>query len=117
MTCDSDLKMAAACGVYCGDCSCYESVCPGCPAVAGKVFWTKLETVEFDSCPIYDCCITDKGYEHCGDCAEFPCEVYMNVKDPDDPQADIHKEKIIRDLRRRTEIGTCSWLAEKGRAS
>jgi len=113
MTCDTDSDLASACGIYCGDCEFHKEICPGCPVVAGKVFWTEIEGVEHDSCPIYECCVIEKGLEHCGLCPDLPCEVYMDLVDPNDPVADVHKQVNIRELRRRKEIGTCAWLVEK----
>ena len=56
----------ARCGLICNDCSYRESAnCPGCVAAKGNVFW--------GTCSLATCC-QDKGFEHCAQCSDFPCE-------------------------------------------
>jgi hypothetical protein len=58
--------LAARCGVYCGECEYREKMnCPGCIQAEGTLFW--------GTCAVAVCC-TGKGHEHCGQCAEFPCD-------------------------------------------
>lgn len=53
------------CGLRCGECSYREGMgCPGCTQIT-KPFWG-------DSCPVKACC-EDKGFQHCGQCRDFPC--------------------------------------------
>ena len=55
----------AYCGLNCEGCEYIESNgCKGCVALKGKVFWGE--------CALAKCCI-EKGHDHCGQCAEFPC--------------------------------------------
>jgi len=42
--------------------------CQGCIAIH-KPFWG-------DSCPVKDCC-EGRGYDHCGLCSEFPCDLLV----------------------------------------
>ncbi|NQT32027.1 MAG: DUF3795 domain-containing protein [Deltaproteobacteria bacterium] len=79
----------------------------------GKPFWAPLFDVEV--CPIYDCCINRKQLEHCGLCAEFPCQIFISLRDPvlSDEEAEQALRKRQQDLRRRKEIGTQAWLKER----
>ena len=55
------------CGILCNGCSWQEKVgCKGCLNIE-KPFWS-------DSCAVKACC-EGKSLEHCGQCAEFPCEL------------------------------------------
>jgi hypothetical protein len=60
------LKVQSRCGLLCDGCTYKQSHgCAGCIAVAGKPFWGE--------CDVAKCC-QSKGYAHCGECAEIPCE-------------------------------------------
>ena len=72
--------LAAACGLYCGECEYIEKQCHGCANVQGKPFWTAQFGVEV--CPLYDCCVAQKRLEHCGLCHDFPCETFNSLRDP-----------------------------------
>ena len=52
------------CGILCSQCEYLEQCGGGCTKMS-KPFWG-------DSCPVKDCC-EGRGYEHCGQCSEFPC--------------------------------------------
>ena len=66
---DNDMK--AICGTYCGTCEWTRPCnCPGCKACGGKMFWGE--------CDIAKCCIS-KGYEHCGQCPEMPCQMLKDL--------------------------------------
>lgn len=53
------------CGICCSGCGYKESVgCTGCVTME-KPFW--------GDCPVKVCC-ESKSLEHCGECADFPCE-------------------------------------------
>lgn len=69
----------ACCGTVCGDCPYFPEQCPGCLAVEGRVFWTRFTGDE--RCAIYACCVRERGFEHCGRCAELPCARY-DTEDP-----------------------------------
>jgi len=59
------LAIQSRCGLLCDGCSFKESQgCIGCIGLAGKPFWGE--------CPVAKCC-QDKGFAHCGDCADIPC--------------------------------------------
>lgn len=108
-----DLAHAPPCGLYCGDCEFLGKNCEGCGHVAGKPFWSCQ--VPGGICPIYDCCMNKKGLSHCGECEDLPCEVFLQLKDPnlsDEAFAASLKDRQTQLLRRK-EVGTERWLAEK----
>ncbi len=72
-------RIESCCGVVCSDCEWFPNKCSGCPSMKGKVFWTKI--LNKDICDIYQCCINEKQYNHCGECENLPCEKY-DQKDP-----------------------------------
>lgn len=69
----------ACCGTVCGACPYFSEQCPGCPAVEGRVFWTRFTGDE--RCAIYACCVGERHLEHCGGCEELPCARY-DAEDP-----------------------------------
>ena len=60
------MKMVESrCGALCSQCEYREHAnCKGC-IVIKKPIWG-------ESCPVKSCC-EDRGYQHCGQCSEFPC--------------------------------------------
>ena len=91
-----ETALAAACGLYCGDCEYLGNRCTGCAQLQGKPFWAGQYGVEV--CPIYGCCVDQKGLEHCGLCDEFPCETFTSLRDPS-----MTDEQFERSLRERQE--------------
>ena len=88
----------SCCGINCSTCPFTETVhegmtepCKGCHAVAGKLFWTQY--LGLDVCPIYQCCVNENQYHHCGQCEQLPCEIYFNTKDPSLSE-DEHQKSI-----------------------
>lgn len=79
----------------------------------GKPFWT--QQMEVKVCPLHDCCRNRRQLEHCGLCADFPCAVFLEMRDPalGDEEARKAMEARQADLRRRKEIGTDRWLEER----
>ncbi len=55
---------------------------------------------------VFQCCVGDRGLEHCGLCLDFPCQVFLSHAPPLDVAQRYHS------LRRRTELGTAAWLDE-----
>lgn len=109
----SNIHLVSVCGIYCGDCKYLNEMCKGCGTEKGKIFWTKSDEIPFDICPLWECCIEKKQLEHCGLCSEFPCKTYLDLKDPEDPKADLNKQKNVENLSLRIKIGTDKWLEEK----
>lgn len=59
------------CGIRCNDCEGRaESGCTGCITME-KPFWGGI-------CEVKSCC-EDKKLDHCGLCADFPCDVLANM--------------------------------------
>lgn len=80
----------SCCGVVCPECEYFGESCDGCNEIKGKVFW--LEYTGETVCSIYECCIEQKGLEHCGKCREFPCKRY----DADDPTKSAEENEMAR---------------------
>lgn len=112
----SDVHLAPVCGIYCGGCEYLNTACAGCGRVEGKPFWTSQ--IPGGVCPLHDCCANQKKLEHCGLCAEFPCETFLALRDPSmsDEQFQESLERRKGALARRAEIGTEVWLREVSRA-
>ena len=72
--------MLSPCGVDCTQCSSYRDTCAGCREIKGKVYWAGYVGAEV--CPMYGCCINEKKMNHCGECAELPCRLYFDTRDP-----------------------------------
>ena len=79
------------CGALCEKCPFFKETCAGCIECAGKVFWA----VEHfgGSCPLYACAVTERGYKSCGECAELPCRLFFEMKDPSMTDEE-HKKSI-----------------------
>ena len=79
-TVDQLLKVQSYCGLLCDGCSYKESHgCVGCLALKGKPFWGE--------CDVAKCCI-GKGYAHCGECPDMPCEDLRNMSCGDGEECD-----------------------------
>lgn len=77
--------MIGMCGAYCGICEWREKTnCPGCQACQSTVFWGK--------CSIAECSI-NKGYTHCGYCADLPCDKLQDIFD--DKEHGDNGERLI----------------------
>ena len=71
----------SACGLNCSDCQFLGKNCGGCNKVSGKTFWA-VEHLPAKICPIFDCSINTKKLKNCGKCADLPCKIFTNLKDP-----------------------------------
>lgn len=57
------------CGIACFECEYLEQkVCEGGCLAIKKPFWAQ------ENCPVKTCC-EKKGYMHCGECENFPCDL------------------------------------------
>jgi len=78
-----DFGLLTVCGADCGSCPNYleekQPRCAGCGALKGKPFWAT------GVCPLYECA-GKRGVNHCGVCEEFPCELFVNHYDPNNPE-------------------------------
>jgi hypothetical protein len=105
-----DVKLAAACGLYCGSCEYLEEKCAGCGHIAGKPFWTAEFGVAV--CPLFACCVGEKNLEHCGECAELPCKLFLEFHDPalspEEAEASVRERR--EQLLKRKEMGTEKWV-------
>ncbi len=109
----SDANCAPVCGIYCGSCGFLGQQCKGCGHEEGKPFWAL--GVPGGVCPLYDCCRNQKRLEHCGLCGDFPCKTFSDLRDPSMSDEEFQRSLCARqqDLKRRADIGTEKWLAEK----
>ncbi len=93
-------RLAAVCGRYCAACdACQDGSCCGCAYQLGRT--------RRGECPVFACCIADRGLEHCGLCLDFPCQVFISHAPP------LEVARLYKALRRRAEIGTPAWLDEQ----
>ena len=109
---ENDVLLAAACGLYCGECELRGEKCAGCGHVRGRPFW--VAQYELEVCPVYGCAVEKHGLEHCGLCDEYPCEMLVSMRDPSmsDEEYERSLENKKAALVRRREIGTAAWLRE-----
>ena len=94
---DKDISVCGIdCAVMCEECNKHEDLknnpCKGCNALEGKVFWLKY--FNMDICPIYSC-VKEKQLAHCGECAQLPCNIYFEMKDP--ASSDEQHQQSIND--------------------
>lgn len=72
-----DELLLSPCGTYCGPCEFLnreeKPSCLGCGYQKGQPFWGE--------CKVY-ACSKEREVSHCGECPEFPCEVFVNQFDP-----------------------------------
>ncbi|NJE05324.1 DUF3795 domain-containing protein [Thermococcus sp. M36] len=73
-------KIIGVCGCVCSNCEMYGNECGGCYIVEGGPCW--LHEVGLKVCDFYECCVLDKGLEHCGQCGEIPCDRFWKNKAP-----------------------------------
>jgi hypothetical protein len=108
----SDKYYAPVCGIFCGDCGYLGKDCTGCGYMDGKPFWTAQ--IPTGICPLHDCCRNQKQMEHCGLCDDFPCQMFLELRDPDMSDEEFQSSLKARQdvLKRRAEIGTEKWLQE-----
>jgi len=73
--------MMSPCGLDCASCEWHAGGkpprCAGCVEIKGRPFW--------GICPTYTCVSNHKA-GHCGTCDEFPCEKFLDMFDPNDPE-------------------------------
>jgi len=70
----------------------YRESCGGsCHASGGKPFY--LKDFGVDVCPIYDCAVNKNGFKTCAPCAELPCKLIYDWKDPS-MSAEEHKQAV-----------------------
>ena len=93
-------RLAAICGLYCGTCEAFEAQdCRGCAY--------QLGVAAGEECRVFQCCVVERGLEHCGLCADFPCQLFLASADP------MEVNRRYRALLRRAEIGTETWIEEQ----
>ncbi len=84
-------KITSCCGAVCSECEYFPNACKGCPEIKGKVFW--LEYTGENICDVYDCCINEKHFAHCGQCADLPCERYSRQDPTKSPEENAENRR------------------------
>lgn len=97
-------SLASPCGLYCGECLYFKEQCQGCVPSDGKPSWGKCRTYA---------CARKKNVEHCGECPEFPCPLFLKQYSPElGPWRVFYK---AGQLIYRKKIGTTAWVKEKSK--
>jgi hypothetical protein len=86
--------MISACGLICDECEFFQKECQGCHAVKGQTFWAQ-EMMPDKTCPLFNCSVNVRAYKDCGDCAELPCKMFREMKDPNSSE-EQHQESLIK---------------------
>jgi len=47
------------------------------------------------TCPLYDCSVNQRKFKDCGGCAELPCKLFLEMKDPNSTD-EQHKEGLVK---------------------
>jgi hypothetical protein len=87
--------LLSACGLKCDECEFFNTTCQGCYNVKGSTFWAR-EMMPEKVCPLYDCSVNKNGLHSCGGCNKLPCELFLNMKDPDSTEEEHRKSIITR---------------------
>ena len=66
------------CGLECATCPLYQGDCPGCNECGGRVF----HAPPGKPCPLYACAVNRRHRTGCGGCADAPCTLWAQVRDP-----------------------------------
>lgn len=88
-------KVIGVCRFIYSDCGMYGENCEGCYAIEGKPCW--LHEVGLKICDFYECCVIDKGLEHCGQCNDVPCNRFWKNKAPtltEEQHGKLVKERV-----------------------
>ena len=79
------------CGVDCAGCADFKVGCEGCREIQGEVSWAS--SLNATVCPLYDCPVNKKGLASCGECAELPCRMFFDCRDPA-VSLEVHEREI-----------------------
>lgn len=80
------------CGLSCTDCSWRQPCgCGGCIETQGNPF--------HGACPVAHCC-QDRGFDHCGQCPDLPCEQLYRYSYLDPEHGDNPPGKRVETCRR-----------------
>jgi len=92
----------SACGLICDECEFFAKECSGCFAVSGQTFWAK-EMMPNLTCPLFNCSVNEKKYSSCGNCAELPCKLFREMKDPASTEEE-HQLTLIQRVERLKQV-------------
>jgi hypothetical protein len=92
------MRTKSRCGIICDTAACKEQFgfdCAGC---------VNIETAPWGDCEIKICC-EGKGHEHCGLCADFPCETLEKyANDPEHGDGGARIEQCRKWCNERLEV-------------
>jgi len=105
---DDRRKLAAPCGLYCGNCSdlLLDGACHGCGCDCGGC----AVGLHHTACAIYRCCTADRRLASCAECDDLPCTRLIQFVN--DPIWRTHLP-VLENLRRIQRIGVEAWLDEQ----
>jgi len=122
-------NFAAACGLYCGACEAriasgkndlkqLELMAQRISILTGMSVTAKdmhcegcqsdIRTLHCRACDIRNCCFS-KGFTHCSQCEEFPCQRLKDFNSDAFP----HHHEVLKNIQRAREIGINAWLEEQ----
>lgn len=106
------------CGENCKLCKYRGTLCDGCEKSMGKPYWTMFNNIE--KCPIYECCRTNHGYAHCGECNTSPCAKFFETKknnlDENAQLKNVNQRAAALSLMVDNATGACGFLCGKCKA-
>jgi len=126
---ERDFWLTAPCGLYCGACSIYQAVkrkdaqfleaaVGGIAEILGHSVDAKnldcsgclsdTRAVQCRECDLRDCS-QSKGYSHCVECDEFPCQPLTDFNN----EAFPHHSEVFTNVLRQRDIGIASWIEEQ----
>lgn len=91
-----DFATVTPCGLVCAECQSFPSLCKGCRATGGQGPWLKYAGL--DRCPVYTCCVEEKGMRHCGFCRDLPCGRYTKDPTVSDEENAAHLKMMTENL-------------------
>jgi hypothetical protein len=97
---NSKAMTISACGIKCEVCEFFNKSCTGCIHVKGSPFWAK--EIVGGVCPLYDCAVNSMGYKNCGECSDLPCQMFLEMKDPNSTEEEHQASILTRVLRLRS---------------
>jgi hypothetical protein len=101
-------KLLAPCGTFCGTCEILERAekpnCLGCGRQNGHLFWGE--------CKLFSCAVKH-GVNHCGECADFLCDLFADQFDPSHGQESAFTRGGLLAYRRKAGTAKYVQMAKK----
>jgi hypothetical protein len=114
-------ELVSPCGLYCGVCGVYYADKKGDAALKEKLaaaYGDTPDKIACDGCRsesrYWFCsacsirsCVSEKGFESCHECRDFPCAVIESFPIPE------ARKNMLRAIPRWRELGTEEWVREE----